>query len=666
MALDIKQSWGDASKKLSAIKTTNELKQNEKTLKKNKANSAKENSQSFKKRLSDAKSGKKENKKQIKSEEKNQLELLLELFKESLPKSGGQSLSLITKIFLESSSNTKEKIKEILIDEIVSTIGCSEEQSYDTSVNQPIYIKVNQIDLFNQLKTSPDDEVAKVFYEDAQTNNGSLPYAMNRQLYQRLQVPNQSFSQDTSAGNGQTYVSKSQAQLFDIEYVQNYTNQQNVLVTGDFYKVTLNSQLNNKTSVSDFLRDYYGSIDILSFDNLSANLKSSITGSFDVGLGLSQGEVKNKFDFFAILKRLMGVCNDPTKKIDVAGTAKLSDVDDIDDSFFEPTPQEELLSDKLSNNVKKGVVEFEDCGNVELPVNLKSDLANQEEIVKEKNDTKKIELFNKFINDASKDPNWQKISQKYGFSIPSFDLNIKSSIQTSIITKLPSVIFKSILTPKVMLGFFIMIKAIKNELSETIDSKYDDLKNFFKTFKKFVVNFLRKLMAIFVETLFNVVKKNIKLLVETIISEIIKESKIKKLRMYSTILYILLQLTQSFIDFRNCKSVIDEILNLLNLGITGVGGGGIPSFILASSALLGGVSDTRAMSNVIQNLQSAGLPTGAAPDGGPNLMNIAMLSMIQGQSLENAQHSLTEVWIPPTPVTPAGVTLPTKGFGKSY
>ncbi len=665
MALDIKQSWGDASKKVSAIKTTNELKQNEKALKKNKANSSKDNSQNFKKRLSDAKSGKKENKKQIKSEEKNQLELLLDLFKESLPKTGGQSLSVIATIFLEGSSNTKEKIKDILIDEIVSTIGCSEEQSYDTTVNQPIYIKVNQIDLFNQLKTSPDDEVGKVFYEESNTNNGSFPYAMNQQLYKRLQAPNQSFSQDTSAGNGQTYVSASQAQLFDIEYVQNYTNQQNVLVNGDFYKVTLNSQANNKTSVSDFLRDYYSSIDVLSFDNLSANLKSSITGSFDLGLGLSQDEIKQKFNFFSVLKRLMGVCNDPTKKIDVAGTAKLSDVDNIDDSFFEPTPQEELLADKLSNNVKKGVVEFEDCGNVELPVNLKSDLASQNEIVKEKNDRKKIELFKKSISDTSNDPNWQKISQKYGFSIPSFDLNIKSSIETSIITKLPAVIFKSILTPKVLLGFFIMIKSIKNELSETIDSKFDDIKNFMKTFKKFVVNFVRKLMAIFVEELFKVVKKNIKLLVESILVEIIRETKIKQLRMYSTIIYILLIATQAVLDYRNCKSVIDEILKLLNLGLSSVNLG-VPSFILASASILGGVSDTRSMSNVIENLQSAGLPTGAAPDGGPNLMNIAMSSMIQGQNKETAENGKTEVFIPPLTITPAGITLPSKGFGKSY
>ena len=581
MAIDLNQGWSDASKKVSSIKTVSELKKTEKELKKNNANSAKEKPNKTKKRLSDAKSGKKENIKQIKSEQKNQLELLLDLFKESLPGVGGPSLPLITKIFLESSNETKEKIKETLIEEIVSTIGCSEEQSYETTVGQSFYIKVNQIDLFDQLKTSPEDEIGKVFYEDTQTINGTIPYSMNRELFKRLQVPNQSFSQDANAGNGQNYISLSQSQIFDIEYVQNYQNNNGVLVTGDFYKVTLNSQANNRTSVSDFLRDYYGSIDILSFDVLTANLKSSLTGSFDAGLGLSQEQLKGKNDFFAIIKRIMGICSDPNKKIDVSGTAKLSDLDDIDDSFFEPTPQEEMISDNNTNNVLNKVVEFEDCGNIQLPININSDLISQNEIVKEKNDSKKIELFEKYINDTSKDPNWQKISQKFGFSLPGLDLNIKSSLQTSLITKMPSVVFKSILTPKVLLGFFIMIKAVKNELGNKIDSLFDTIQGFLKTFKKFVVNFVRKIMALFVETLFKIVKKNIKLLVETILLEIVRESKIKKLRMYSTIIYILLQASQAFVDFRNCRSVIDEILKLLNLRLNSVNLG-ISQFILAS------------------------------------------------------------------------------------
>jgi hypothetical protein len=655
MAIDLKQSWGDASSKVSSLKTVKETKDSEKTLAKSKANSSKEdNVQNFKKQLSDAKGNVKDKAKKIKSETKNQLELLLDLFKESLPKTGGSSVSSLSMFFLMAAMDLKGKIGDILIDEMVSTIGCSEEQSYDSSINQPFYIKVNQIDLFSQLKISPEDETGKYLYENNQTQNGSFPYSMNKQLYDRLQTPNQSFSQDTNAGNGQNYISASQSPIFNIEYVQNYINQQNLLVTGDFYKVTLNSQPTNKTSVSDFLRDYYQSIDILSFDNLSTNLKNMLTGSFDFSLGKTTDEIKQESKFLLILKRIMGICSDPTKKIDVAGTAKLSDLDNIDDSFFEPTNQEEFISDEIANRIKKGVVEFEDCGKVEFPVNVKSERQSQQDLVNEKKDSKKIQLFEKYVNDITNDPNWKK-----------FKLDIKLSINTSIITKIPMIIIKTVFSPKVLLGFFIMLKAIKNQIGEKIDNAYDDLVGFLKTFKKLILGFVRKIFALFVEKLFEIVKKNIKLLVESILLDIIKESKVKQLQMYSTIIYILMIVGQSVLDYRNCKSVIDEILKLLNLAIKG-GNSGLSPFILASSSVLGGISDTRSITNTIENLQKAGLPTGAAPDGGPNLMNVALSSLIKGQNKEMAENGKTQVFIPPLVVTPAGLTLPTVGNGKSY
>ena len=187
----------------------------------------------------------------------------------------------------------------------------------------------------------------------------------------------------------------------------------------------------------------------------------------------------------------------------------------------------------VANKVKKGVVDFEDCGNVELPVNLKSDQLSLQGIFNEKNDTKKIELLEKSIDDMSKDPNWKKTLDQSKLGLPKPSLNIKAALQTSIITKLPMTIFKTVMSPKVMLGFLIMVKSTKNELSETLDSKYDSLENFTKTFKKFVTNFLRKVYAIFVEKLFKIVKASIKVLVESILTEIIKETKIKQLKMIS-------------------------------------------------------------------------------------------------------------------------------------
>ena len=79
------------------------------------------------------------------------------------------------------------------------------------------------------------------------------------------------------------------------------------------------------------------------FDNLSVNLKNLLTGSFDFSAGLSSDELKEQSKFMTVLKRIMGICEDPNKKIDVAGTSKLSDIDEIDDSFFDVTNQELMV-----------------------------------------------------------------------------------------------------------------------------------------------------------------------------------------------------------------------------------------------------------------------------------------------------------------------------------
>ena len=662
MGIDLTDDYNKAKSKISSYQTVVENKKNDLQQKKEKAKT------SLDKKKSDAiKQAKELDKKaasfknSVKSEIKNQLEQLLDLFKQTLPPSGGKSLSTINTFFLMAADITKEQVKGLLVEEIISTIGCSEEQSYEDKLNQPVYIKVNQVDLFKKLIFSPDDEDSKYYYENQPFNIGSVPSSLNRQLYERLQNLGQSLQ--TQFGTG--YQGASGQDLFDIEYVQFYpaVNPTNF---GDFFKVTLKPQLNNATNVADFLNDYYGSIDVVDFDVLSADIMNALTGVFDFSLNISTDQLREEKKFDLILKRIMGVCADPNKKIDVGGTAKLSDQDLIDDAFFEVSPQELRTIENQINNIKQGVVEFEDCGNVKLPVNILGTRSSLDEIITENTSTKKIDRVEQALEEMAKDPNWKNLVPGIGIN-----LNLKASIDTDLINQLPKISFKSILSPKVMLGFMIMIKAINSQFSTQIDNLFDDLEKFMKTFKKFTVGLMRKVFAIYVKELFDVVKKNVKKLVEQILLDIAKEAKNKKLQMYSSIVYALLILGQTFIDYRNCKSVIDDILKLLNLALNRQDSG-LPLFALAGSQLLGGVSDTRAFANAVEGIQAAGLPTGDAPDGQPNFMNMAFMAMIKGQNKEQSENGKTEIYIPPlTVVVPPfgagpGITKPTKGFGKSY
>jgi hypothetical protein len=664
MGLDLSNDYKKASDKISAYQTTKESKKNNAIKQKEKAQSSVDKKKSdVVKQISELeKSGttfSNKIKNDVKSEIKGQLEQLLELLKQTFPPSENKAIDTVRRVFLEAAQNTKGKVKSILVDEIIGTIGCSEEQSYEDKVNQELYIKVSQIDLFKRLIYSPDDEVAKYYYEKDDTPVGTVPFSMNRELYSRLQNLGQSYQTQF----GSSYVGASGQELFDIEYVQFYpaVNPTNF---GDYYKITLKPQLNNTATVSNFLFDYYDSLEVLGINSIFTELLNIIFGSFDFDLKLSTDKLREQRKFDLIIKRITGICSDPTKTIDTGGTAKLNDLDLIDDDFFEISNQELRNIENQINNVSNGVVEFESCEGVKLPINSGAMLSALDEVITENNPSGQIDLIESALDDMSKNPEWSNLVPGIGI-----DLNIKGDIDFKVITEMAKIIYRSVLSPKTMLGFLIMVKALNNNLSQTLDDAYDDLTQFMKTFRKFNVNFIRRIYALFVEELFKIVKRDIKKLVEGIISDIVKEAKNKQLQMYSSILYALLIVGQAFIDFRNCKSVIDEILKLLNLGLTQLNLG-LPMFALAASKLLGGVSDTRAFANVVENLQKSGLPTGDAPDGSPNRMNQAFEGIIKGMNQEQAENGKTEVFIPPLKVvvTPlgAGITKPTKGYGKSY
>ena len=361
----------------------------------------------------------------------------------------------------------------------------------------------------------------------------------------------------------------------------------------------------------------------------------------------------------------MGICSDPTKKIDVSGNAKLNDQDLIDDSFFEVSNQELRRIENEINNIVSGVVEFESCEGVKLPINNPAMFSALDQVITENNPSSQIDLIENALDELSKDPNWNNLVPGVGV-----DLNIKADIDLKVINNMAKIVYRSVLSPKVMLGFLIMVKALNNNLAQNLDNLFDDLNGFMKAFRNFNVNFMRRIFSIYVEELFKIIKRDIKRLVDTIIREIVKESKNKQLLMYSSILYALLILGQSLIDFRNCKSVIDEILKLLNLGLNQIDIS-LPTFALASSRLLSGVSNTRAFTNVIENLQKAGLPTGDLPDGTPNQMNRSFKNIIDGLNKEQFENGKTEIYIPPLKVIVPGLagpgtTTPTKGYGKSF
>jgi hypothetical protein len=304
------------------------------------------------------------------------------------------------------------------------------------------------------------------------------------------------------------------------------------------------------------------------------------------------------------------------------------------------------------DNIKKGVVEFTDCNNVKLPMKAEETIQFLQDIRDNFNtDGEKLEQLSKFSTEIGDNEDWN-------FLLP--NLNFKLSIQQDLIKVIPTAIMATLLSPKNLLGLFAMFKALGNTFVDQIQ----DLQEFMNRMKTFLVEVMSKIGALFVEELFNAIKQNVDSIILALLNDIRKESQESTVRIVTSVLSSAMIVASLISDWRRCKSVIDELLALLQLAV-GRLNLGLPLFILALAGSLPGVSETRTFARIIEELEKAGLPTDDLPDGSPNLMLQSVLSQIKGAKKEKDENEYTEIYIPPLTMTPAGVTLPSKGVGKS-
>jgi hypothetical protein len=207
-------------------------------------------------------------------------------------------------------------------------------------------------------------------------------------------------------------------------------------------------------------------------------------------------------------------------------------------------------------------------------------------------------------------------------------------------------------------------------VNQPIFKDISNIEEFLKKFKNFFNQVLTKISAIFTKAVFDELKKEIKLLVSLILKDIVTEKQRKKYLMILSIVAIVPALVQIVKDFRECRSVLDELLQLLNIGVTkkissiANAGGDVPLPLLLTSRFLDGYSPTRSFLNTVQNLQELGIPTGPMPDGSPNEFLAAIKAMIDGNSKEIAENSKVAIGIGPLTITPAGITIPKDAYGK--
>jgi hypothetical protein len=144
-------------------------------------------------------------------------------------------------------------------------------------------------------------------------------------------------------------------------------------------------------------------------------------------------------------------------------------------------------------------------------------------------------------------------------------------------------------------------------------------------------------------------KKDIINLLSIIIQDISKNQITQRYAIILRLVQLALTIAQLVKDYRECKSLLDDIQALLRL-INGlpIKRPRIPSFLMPFTEFLPGTDSSRASVNTLQFLQKLGVPTGTLPDGSPNIMNLFDKAGKQGSAKEEAENGVSdaEVWSP--------------------
>jgi hypothetical protein len=493
------------------------------------------------------------------------------------------------------------------------------------------------------LKYDPSDPLGSFLYEPQPIQLNSVPFSMNRQLYQLTQTTS-SFSGLT----GQNYKGLSGQDLFDIKFVE-----QKPLIGeyGPWYEVTLLNRVNGPNKVGLFLLDYFQTIDIADFNNVMGNIMEALTGCFSISAEVGTKQIENASQFEIFIQRVLGLCFDNDEEINTSGIAKIGELDNLDESFFEFTEIDLRKIDTKIENIKNGVVEFLQCDYVKFPVNAEA-IVDSVLNLRNTPEQDQVEQAARLTSTLVNNPNWKGLS---------LDVNIDAKIDYNFINAISQGLVVTVLSPKVLLPIFTILKALGQETTDAINS----FMVFAKRFRSFIINIISKFGAIFVEKLFEIIKTEIKRLLRNVIQNILKEKQTKIYAIILKLIQLLLLVGSLISDWRKCKSVIDEILGLLRL-VTSGWGGEIPLPLLFASQLLDGYSESRAFIGSIEEMQKLGVPTGPLPDGSPNLEVLSVFGQLKAQAKEEAENGKVQVAIGPLTITPAGLTVPASSFGKKF
>lgn len=585
---------------------------------------------------------------------------------------GADTTDGLLKAFSDALVNSFPEIKNILKEEAIKLLGCRDDQTFDVfpdiSLGQinidhasKVYVPLKNLDLWGNIKRTPESSSGLFFYENLSGNTiqsnitnqiykgygGSFGFPFNREVFERTQNEGLSFFQQYNI----PYKGNSGSNLFDMSYeTVNDLNE-----PGDFIAVTLLGNNNTKINYyTKFIFDYYEGLTIIDFSNFIKNMFNYLLNGSDITETDSTSEIVNKSKFMILLERICGKCFDQSEQIDVSGVAKIPELDDETNNFFTFSEIDLLNIDNNVNNYFNKIIDFEDCGIVNQPIDFQGVKDYTEQLVatfQGLSNTEQSKAIKEGIETILKNNN-----------LPNNDNTLFSFIKSTV---------ESMLSPKVLFPIMVLGQVIEKTLNnnydtlkdlgtkiitqsgETISSFYkQEISNaeiFAKKYKTYLQNVTRRVLEIFIKILFNILKGELRKLVSNVLKNTTKGYAKKQKDIIIALTTSLLGIVATIIDFNKCKSVIggiEKILNSLSILTKGTILP-IPAPLLLGAQFLPGYSSERAKINVISEMQSLGLPTENLLDGSPNRVLLFVEAMLNGEDKEEIANGAIDGIIDP-------------------
>jgi len=571
---------------------------------------------------------------------------------------------ILRTVIKQAIANVLPTIPDIIVQEILRAFNCdlsTEIPVVGDGLTNDIVIRIDQVDLFKQLKETPGVGVGKYYYEANPFNTGipfpyQSPFPMNAFLHFVTQNPNTQYQVPGASGKVLFTIEFDGVDSFRIS--PHYKGGNNAVVFDD----TNNSFPGNGTkyTIAEFLRDYFDNIKVIELQNLLGAVLEINAG---LGFSFTNDGPRNFADilginkFIGILNRIMTACDGID--LDEISTETISHLAELldDDSFYSFNAEEEQNFYVEAKRKSKGVMKFESCDNIEVPLDPGIFEGATDEIIASINEGGDgFKAFDMILQTGV-----EGSIAKNDKAFKELNWNWNVHFMEELIIQFPQIIMLSLMSTKVILPIVLVAKITNNNTLLAANPS-----EFAKLFKRVFVRICRAILKEVLKIVFKILKQFLTKLLIIYIKKLLATQKGKRIKMILALIQALLPFIADLNNAKNCKEILMIILKMIEAVGIDVPFAPPPKFLQFAAVARSGTNSMRVFEKLTVKLENLGIPTGDMPDGTPNLFMLSQFALAESMDEEETINGVVHGVLFPTIANgPPGAVLvpPTKVVG---